>query len=657
MTPAGQGNASIQKKQNTEGLESVKNQEAASLAAETPAGKPADVSPADSPAAPAAGETASPPPENIRNIAIIAHVDHGKTTLVDHLLRQSGTFRDNEQVPDRLMDSMELERERGITIAAKNASFTYQGVKINIVDTPGHSDFGGEVERILDMADGAILLVDASEGPLPQTRFVLKKALERDLKLIVCINKIDRSDARVNEVEEEIFSLFIDLDATDAQADFDTIYTIAREGKATLHPEVPGTSLAPLFDLIVEKIPPPQAEPDSPLQLLVSNIDYNDYVGRLAVGRIRAGSIRVGDDVLVCQQEGEGKVRVSTIYAYRGARRIRVEALAAGDIAVVAGVGEIQIGDTLTDVDHPRPLPRIVVGEPTVGIVISVNDGPFAGRESRKVTARNIRERLDRELLKNVSLKVEPTARADAFKLVGRGELQLCILLEQMRREGFEMVVSKPQVELKEIDGKIHEPMEWVVVDVDQAYQGAVTNKLGERKGVLVHLTNRGTGRVRQEFRVPARGLIGYLTEFMTDTRGTGLLNTRFDGYEPFKGEMQGRSTAPMVADRAGRATPFSLFNLEARGRLFITPNTEVYQGMIVGENNKGEELNVNVTREKKLTNVRASGSDEAVRLSPIKPITLESAMEWISEDELIEITPAHIRMRCRFLDPQKRKR
>jgi GTP-binding protein len=606
---------------------------------------------------PADAGLASPPPERIRNIAIIAHVDHGKTTLVDHLLRQSGTFRSNEQVEERYMDSMELERERGITIAAKNASFLYQGVKVNIVDTPGHSDFGGEVERVLDMVDGAILLVDASEGPLPQTRFVLKKALEQNLKIIVCINKIDRSDARIDEVLNDIFGLFIDLGATDEQADFDTIYTVAREGRATLDPAVPGESLQLLFEWIVNKLPAPVADPQGSLQVLVSNIDYNDYVGRLAIGRIRAGRLRVGDEVLVIQADGQQTQRVRALYGFQAGRQVPVEVLAAGDIAVVAGIEEIHIGDTLTAVDDPRPLPRIAVDEPTVAILLSVNDGPLAGRETQKVTGRHIKERLERERLRNVAIRVEETELTDTWKVVGRGELQLCILLEQMRREGYEVLVSKPQVVLREEGGRKLEPMESVVVDVEEAYLGNVTSKLGERRGVMTHLTNRGSGRVRIEFRVPARGLIGYRTEFLTDTRGTGLFNSRFDGYEPYKGEIGGRSTGALVADRMGRATPYSLYNLEERGRLFVGPNTDVYEGMIIGEHSKGSDLNVNVTREKKLTNVRASGSDEAVRLSPVQPLTLEGAMEWISEDELLEITPGHVRIRCRNLPASQRTR
>ena len=600
-------------------------------------------------------ELASPPPERIRNIAIIAHVDHGKTTLLDHLLRQSGTFRANETVAERYMDTMDLERERGITIVAKNASFTYRGVKVNIVDTPGHSDFGGEVERVLDMVDGALLLVDASEGPLPQTRFVLKKALEQNLKILVCINKIDRPDARIDAVMDEIFALFIDLDATDQQADFETIYSIAKEGRATRDPAQPGKNLEPLFDWIVEKFPPPRADPAGSLQMLVSNIDYNEYVGRLAIGRIRSGGVRVGDDVLAMQADGERKQRVTALYVFVAGKQVPVEALAAGDIAVVAGIEDVRIGDTLTAVDDARPLPRITVDEPTVGIVLSINDGPFAGRDSKKVTGRELKARLEQELLRNVAIKVEDTARPDAWKILGRGELQLGILLEQMRREGYEFVVSKPQVEFRSENGRQLEPMEHVVVDVEEKYAGAVARKLGERKGVMIHFTNRSSGRVRQEYRVPARGLIGYHSEFLTDTRGTGLLNARFDGYAPYAGEIRHRTTGPLVADRQGKATPYALWKLEDRGRLFITGGTEVYQGMVIGENNKGPELNVNVTREKKLTNIRASGSDEAVRLSPIKPMTLEQAMVWITDDERIEITPRHIRIRCRVLHPSRR--
>ena len=595
--------------------------------------------------------------DQIRNIAIIAHVDHGKTTLVDHLLKQSGTFRENEQVEERLMDSMDLERERGITIAAKNASFVYNDIKVNIVDTPGHSDFGGEVERILDMVDGAILLVDSSEGPLPQTRFVLKKALEKNIKVLTCINKIDRPDARINEVLDEIFDLFIDLEATEEQADFETVYTVARDGLATFDMEKPGTDLKPLFDWIVNNFPAPKIEDESSLQMLVSNIDYNDYVGRLAIGRIRAGSIKVGKDILQAGKEKDSKIRVTALYAYEASKQVQVEELHAGDIAVVAGFEEIHIGDTLTSIENPKPLPRIEVDEPTVGILLSVNDGPMAGREGKQVTSRKIKERLDRELLYNVAIRVESTDSPDTFKVLGRGELQLAVIFEQMRREGFEMLVSQPQVLFKTVDGEKHEPMETAVVDVAEEYMGAVSRRLGERKGILMNLSNKGSGRVRAEFLIPARGLIGYRSEFLTDTRGTGLLNTQFAGYEPYKGDIAKRTTGCLIADRNGKATPYSLFNLEDRGRHFIPAGVEVYEGMVIGEHAKANDLIVNVCREKKLTNVRASGSDDAVRLTPVKPMTLEQALEWISDHELIEVTPENIRLRCRELVPHKRKK
>ncbi|MDH4225349.1 MAG: translational GTPase TypA [Deltaproteobacteria bacterium] len=597
---------------------------------------------------------------DIRNIAIIAHVDHGKTTLVDHLLKQSGTFRENESVDDRFMDSMDLERERGITIAAKNASFLYQGVKVNIVDTPGHSDFGGEVERILDMVDGAILLVDASEGPLPQTRFVLKKALEQNLKIIVCINKIDRPDSRINEVMDEIFSLFIDLDANDEQADFPVVYTIARAGLAVLDPadKDKGKDLKPMFDMIIKHVPPPKVDVTGSLQILVANVGYNDYVGRLAIGRIRSGSIKVGDEVLVAQENNQIKYKVTALFAYESSRQVAVNSLDAGDIAVVAGPKEITIGDTITATANPRPLPRLKVDEPTVAIIVSVNDGPFAGKEGKLVTSRNIKDRLERELLTNVALRMEPTGTTDSFKVLGRGELQLAVLLEQMRREGFELLVSKPQVVMKEENGKKLEPMELAVIDVAESFTGAVAQKLGERKGIMSHMENKGSGRVRMEFKIPARGLIGYRSEFLTDTRGTGLLNAQFDGYAPYKGDILSRVTSSLVSDRKGKSTAYALWKLEERGRLFICPQDEVYDGMVVGEYNKGgHDLPVNVCREKQLTNVRASGSDEAIRLTPVKPLTLETAMEWISNEELIEVTPLNIRIRCREIDPNKRKK
>ncbi len=592
----------------------------------------------------------------IRNIAIIAHVDHGKTTLVDHLLKQSGTFRENSDVDERFMDSMDLEKERGITIAAKNASFIYQGIKVNIVDTPGHSDFGGEVERILDMVDGAILLVDASEGPLPQTRFVLEKALKKNIKIIVCINKIDRPDARIDEVHSEIFDLFIDLDASEEQTDFDVIYAIGRDGIATADPNVLTKDLGLLYDWIVERIPPPEADMTGPLQMLVANIDYDDYVGRLAIGRLRSGSIRVGQEILVCHENHNKKIKVSTLFKYQASQKVKTDELHAGDIAIVAGFEEINIGDSLTSIENPQPLPRIKVDEPTVAVILSVNDGPYAGLEGKQVTSRKIKERLEKELRFNVSIRVEPTDTPESFKVLGRGELQLSVLFEQMRREGFEFVVSKPQVLMHKVDGQLKEPMEMAVIDVEQDYLGIVTQKMGERKGVLLNINSKGSSRTRAEFRIPARGLIGYRSEFLTDTRGTGLLSTYFDGYDDYRGEIESRRTGAIISDRKGVATAYAIWGLEDRGAMFITAGVEVYTGMIIGEGNKGTDLNVNICREKKLTNVRASGNDEAIKLTPPKKLTLETALEWVKDDELIEVTPKNIRLRTRELDPNKRK-
>jgi len=597
-------------------------------------------------------------PKQIRNIAIIAHVDHGKTTLVDHLIKQAGTFRENEQVEERLMDSMDLEKERGITIAAKNASFVYKDIKINIVDTPGHSDFGGEVERVLNMVDGAILLCDASEGPLPQTRFVLKKALEQNIKIIVCINKIDRHDARIQEVHNEIFDLFIDLDATEEQADFETIYAIAREGMATLDPNVKTNSLEVMYEKIIRLVPPPKIIENAPLQMMVSNISYNDYVGRLAIGRMRSGSIKVGDEVLCMQDNGVNKkVKVSALFQYKVNNQVPVQEIGPGDIAIVAGLEDFSIGDTITSAADPRPLPRIRVEEPTVGMVFSVNNGPFAGMDGKNVTSRKILERLERELLFNVAIRVEKTDNTDSFKVIGRGELQLGVLIEQMRREGFELLVSKPTVIFKEENGVKKEPMEIAVIDIEDTFVGAVTEKLGTRKGVMTNMVQKGSGRTRLEFRIPSRGLIGYRSEFLTDTRGTGLLNTQFDGWDNYKGEIIARKNGSMISDRKGMATAYAIWNLQERGIMFVTHGTDVYEGMIVGEHAKENDLEVNITREKKLTNVRASGSDEAIRLVPVRPMTLEKAMEWISEQELIEVTPKTIRLRCRDLDPHKRAR
>ena len=597
-------------------------------------------------------------PKKIRNIAIIAHVDHGKTTLVDHLMKQAtGTFRDNEHVDERLMDSMDLEKERGITIAAKNASFFYKDFKINIVDTPGHSDFGGEVERILNMVDGAILLVDASEGPLPQTRFVLKKALEQNIRVIVCVNKIDRSDARIQEVLNEVFDLMIDLDASEEQTEFVPVFAIAREGMATLDPAVKTTSLEVLYEKIINEVPPPKVVEDQPLQLMVSNISYNSFVGRLAIGRMRSGSIKVGDEVMCMQENTQKKVKVSALFQYRVNQQVPVTEIAAGDIAIIAGLEDFGIGDTITSAVDPRPLPRIRVEEPTVGMIFSVNDGPFGGRDGKNVTSRKILERLEKEMLHNVALRLEKTSTNESFKVVGRGELQLAVLIEQMRREGFELCVSKPQVIFKDVDGKKLEPFEVAIVDIEDAYTGVVTEKMGIRKGVMMNMNNKGSGRTRLEFRIPSRGLIGYRSEFLTDTRGTGLLNTQFDGWDDYRGEITARNTGAMISDRQGMATAYAIWNLQERGRMFVQHGFDVYNGMIVGEHAKENDLEVNITREKKLTNVRASGSDEAIRLVPVKPMTLEQAMEWINDDELIEVTPNHIRLRCRALDPHKRNR
>lgn len=584
----------------------------------------------------------------IRNIAIIAHVDHGKTTLVDHILRQTGTFAVRAELTERHMDSMDLEKERGITIQAKNASFMYKDIKVNIVDTPGHSDFGGEVERVLDMVDGAILLCDASEGPLPQTRFVLKKALEQNLKIIVCINKIDRSDARVQEVVNEVFDLFIDLDANEEQVDFPIVYAVAREGMATTDPNVKTKDLSVLLDLIVEQVPSPKGELDAPLQILVTNIGYNTFVGRLAIGRIRAGSIKVGEDVMICRESGNVKAKCTALFAYKGSEQVQVQELKAGDIGVVAGFEDLTIGDTVTSATDPRPLPRLAVEEPTVGVLLMVNDSPFAGREGKLVTSRQLKDRLEKELLYNVSIRVANTESTDTWQVTGRGELQLSVLFETMRREGYEFQISKPKVLIKKIDGVEHEPMEQVVIDVEDAYSGVVNQKIGERRGVLTNMVSKGSGRTRLEFSIPSRGLIGYRSEFLTDTRGTGLLNTHFAGYEPHKGDIKGRTTAAMISDRTGSTTPYALDTLQERGPLFVTTGVEVYEGMVIGEGAKGVDLTVNCIREKKLTNHRASGSEEQVKLVPVKPMSLEKGMEWISDRELIEITPKNIRLRVR---------
>lgn len=596
-----------------------------------------------------------------RNIAIIAHVDHGKTTLVDFLLKQSGTFREGLDIENRLMDSMDLEKEKGITITSKNASFIYKGTKVNIVDTPGHSDFGGEVERVLDMVDGAILLVDASEGPLPQTRFVLDKALQKNIKIITCINKVDRSDSRVDEVESEIFDLFVELGAGDDQIDLDnTVYAIAKEGRASLDlDKVPETdNMTCLFDLILTKIPEPEADSGAPIQMLVSNIDYNKYVGGLAIGRLISGTLKMDQEVMISQKNDVmKKFKITALFSYQANQKVKTEEIFAGDIAIVAGYDSFYIGDSIVDPENPKPLPRIDVEEPTVAVMLSVNNGPFKGLDGKKLTSRQIGERLDYELLHNVSLRIESTDAADTWKIMGRGELQLCILFEQMRREGFEFLVSKPTIIFKEVDGVRMEPMENAVIDIEQEYIGVVTEALNDRKGLVQNISSKGENRSRLEIFIPSRGLIGYRSEFLTDTRGTGLLNSQLAGYEPYKGDFKTRSTGVIVSDRKGKATPYALNTLESRGALFIKPRTEVYMGMVVGESSKGLEISVNVTKEKKLSNVRASGTDDAVKLSPIKTLNLEKAMEWISNDELIEVTPKYIRIRCRELDPILRKR
>jgi GTP-binding protein len=594
--------------------------------------------------------------EDLRNIAIIAHVDHGKTTLLDGMLKQSGLFRSNEKVQERMMDNIDLERERGITIMAKNTAVQYNGCKINIVDTPGHADFGGEVERTLKMVDGVLLLVDASEGPLPQTRFVLKKALELNLPPILVINKIDRPDARIQEVLNEVYDLFIDLDATEEQLEFPIVYTNAKLGAARLSMEEDSEGdLRCLLDLILKTIPAPEADENEVLQLLVTNIDYNDYVGRLAIGRIFSGSVKVGDWVSVIKSKEEAdKTKITSLFGFQGLERVNIESASVGDIVALAGIEGINIGDTITDLERPKPLPRIKVDEPTISMVFSINTSPFAGKEGKYVTSRNLRERLEKELLYNVAIKVE-FDNTDAFKVMGRGELQLAILIEMMRREGYELSVSMPETITKEIKGVLHEPMEHLVIDVPDEFVGVVTQKVGMRRGKMQKMTNNGHGRVRLEFRIASRGLIGFRSQFLTDSRGTGLLNHIFDGYEPWQGQISKRSTGAIVADRTGRTTTYALFHLQPRGTLFIKENTSVYEGMIVGENSRESDIDVNVTKEKKLTNMRASGADEALQLIPPRILSLEQAIEFIKEDELVEITPASVRIRKKILDVNKR--
>ena len=594
--------------------------------------------------------------KDIRNIAIIAHVDHGKTTLVDAMLRQSGTFRDNEQVRDRVMDSMDLERERGITIMAKNTSVHYRDVKINIVDTPGHADFGGEVERVLKMVDGVMLLVDAAEGCLPQTRFVLRKALEARLPAIAVVNKIDRQDARAEEVVNEIYELFLDLDATDEQIEFPILYSVSREGTAKKLLTDDSKNLQPLFEQIVETIPAPKQIRNDSLQLLVANLDYSEYVGRLAIGRIFSGEIALGDQVSVAKPDGSfQKVRVSQLYAFEGLKRESVQRAGFGEIVALAGVDNIEIGDTITSVDNPQPLPVIAVDEPTISMIFGVNNSPFAGKDGKYVTSRQVKERLDKEILGNVAIRVEETEAPELFKVSGRGELQLSILIEMMRREGYEMQVSKPEAITRVIDGRTLEPIEQVVIDCPEDFIGVVTEAIGRRKGQMTKMVNHGTGRVRLEFETPSRGLIGFRNEFLTETKGTGLLNTLFLRWGDWQGVLRGRSTGSLVADRTGETTTYALFNLQERGTLFIRPGTKVYEGMIIGENARPVDLDVNAVKEKKLTNMRAASADEAMRLVPPKELSLEQAIEFIGDDELVEVTPQNIRLRKRVLRSNER--
>jgi GTP-binding protein TypA/BipA len=594
--------------------------------------------------------------EDIRNVAIVAHVDHGKTTLVDAMLWQSGAFRANQDVNERVMDSMDLEREKGITILAKNTSVRHRGVKLNIIDTPGHSDFGGEVERGLTMVDGVLLLVDASEGPLPQTRFVLRKALEAHLPVILVVNKVDRPDARIADVIDEVYQLFLDLDATEEQIEFPIVYCNARAGQASLTEGEPGTDLGPLLDLLLERIPAPVYDTDHPLQALVTNLDASPYVGRLALCRVRHGTIRRGQSIAWCRANGSiERAQVAELYVTDALDRVDAEEASAGEIIAVAGIAEVTIGETLADPDDPRPLPVITVDEPSLSVTIGVNTSPLAGKEGDKLTARQIRARLDQELVGNVSLRVRDTDRPEVWEVQGRGELQLAILVELMRREGFELTVGQPQVLTREIDGRVHEPVESLAIDVPEDYVGVVTQLLALRKGRLEQMVNHGTGWVRMEYRVPARGLIGFRTEFLTETRGTGLLHHVFDRWEPWAGELRTRPTGALVSDRRGRTAQFALMNLQERGTLFVGPGDEVYEGMVVGENARADDLDVNATREKHLTNIRSSTADVLVRLVPHRTLSLDQALEFLREDECVEATPESVRLRKVVLDKTDR--
>jgi GTP-binding protein len=600
----------------------------------------------------------APPVANplLRNVAIIAHVDHGKTTLVDGMLWQSGVFRANEKVAERVMDSNDLERERGITILAKNTAVRYHDYLINIVDTPGHADFGGEVERTLSMVDGVLLLVDASEGPLPQTRFVLRKALERRLPPIVVINKIDRQDARAQAVLNEVYDLFIDLDATEDLLDFPVLYTNARAGTSSTDPEQQGPDLRPLFEAIVQHVPPPRGDHDAGLQLLVANLDASDYLGRIAIGRIFNGRVRIGDTVAVCKHDGRvEQTRVTKLFAFEGLKRVDIQEAATGDIVCLAGIEDITIGDTIADSEDPHAIPPIAVDEPTVSMIFSVNTSPMAGRDGQYVTSRNLRDRLAKELLGNPSIRVEDTDAPEQIKVIGRGELQLSILIEMMRREGFELQVSRPEIITREVDGRRMEPAEDLVIDVPDEFQGVVIAQVGTRRGTMTRMVNHGSGRVRLEFRIPTRGLIGLRSQFLTDTRGTGIMNHVFAAWEPWHGPIPARATGALVADRAGTATAYAIYNLQERGVIFIAPGTPVYEGMLVGENARTNDMDVNVTKEKKQTNMRASTADEAIRLVPPRVLGLEQAIEFIKDDELVEVTPTTIRLRKRILAANQR--
>lgn len=594
--------------------------------------------------------------ENLRNVAIIAHVDHGKTTLVDQLLRQSGIFRENEAVAERVMDSNDLERERGITILSKNTAVMYKGTKINIVDTPGHADFGGEVERILMMVDGVLLLVDAFEGCMPQTRFVLKKALGLGKKPLVVVNKIDRPGARPDEVIDEVLDLFIELGADEDQLDFPVVYASARDGYASLDPHQPGTDMQPLFEKILEEIPAPQGEKDGPLQLLFSNVDYDEYIGRIGIGRVERGHCRVGQNITLCHNDGSRKnAKITKLYCFEGLKRVETETAELGDIVAVSGIADLNIGETACDPEHQEPLPFVKIDEPTVSMLFMVNSSPFAGRDGKYVTSRNIRERLFKEVETNVAMRVEETDAADTFKVSGRGELHLSILIETMRRQNYEFQVSRPKVIMKEVDGHLQEPMELLMIEVPDSYVGAIMEKLGPRKAEMLNMGTRESGVTHIEFRIPARGLMGYRSEFMTDTNGNGIMNHIFDGYEDYKGEIQSRLQGSLIVHETGESTAYGLFAAQDRGRLFIGPGVEVYEGMIIGANPKNEDMVVNVCKKKHMTNTRASGSDEALKLTPPTILSLEQSLEFINDDELVEVTPHAIRMRKMILNKEQR--